>query len=183
MCQVQKDVSLYHQQDLFAMNIRQAHIEELDAIMSIFELAKLYMHSQGNRNQWGDDYPPRQLIAHEIESAKLFCIEHDGEVAGVFSFDKGCDIEPTYAIIYDGCWQYNEPYGVVHRLASNGKVKGISDQCFDWCKQQCNYLRVDTHRDNATMQQALLRQGFVYSGIIVLSRNGSERLAYEWHDK
>ena len=163
------------------MKIRLAHIEELDAIMSIFELAKLYMQSQGNTHQWGDDYPPRHLITEEIAARKFYCIEEDGEITGVFSWGYGLDIEPTYATIYDGEWQHNEPYGVVHRLASNGRTKGVSDCCFAWCKERCNYLRVDTHRDNKTMQRALERQGFDRSGIIVLSRNGDERIAYEWH--
>lgn len=164
------------------MNIRLLQPEELNEVMSIFESAKIFMRSQGNTRQWGDDYPPRDLIACEIASQMLYCVEHRGEVVGVFSYQQGEKIEPTYAQIYDGSWQYDMPYGVVHRMASNGKVKGIADCCFEWCKQRCNYLRVDTHRDNKVMQQALSRQGFIRSGIIILSRNGDERIAYEWHE-
>ena len=87
----------------------------------------------------------------------------------------------TDAVIEDGAWCYDEPYGVVHRLASNGRVKGVADCCFAWCKGRYHYLRVDTHSDNATMLYAIERQGFVRSGIITLSRNGDKRIAYEWH--
>ncbi len=165
------------------MIIRPTQIEEMDIVMSIFEKAKLFMHSQGNIHQWGDDYPPHSLIETEIATGRLYCMEHDGNVVGVFSFQVGRNVEPTYATIYEGAWLYDEPYGVVHRLASDGRIRGVSDYCFAWCRERCNYLRVDTHRDNIIMQRALHRQGFTRSGIIVLSRNGSERIAYEWHEK
>lgn len=163
------------------MVIRKARHSEMSVIMALFEQAKAYMHSQGNTRQWGDDYPPCSLIEQEVAAGHFYCVERDDTVVGVFSFLFGEDVEPTYAVIYDGRWMYDEPYGVVHRLASNGTVKGIADYCFEWCKQRCQYLRVDTHRDNKTMQQAALRNGFVRSGIIVLSRNGDKRIAYEWH--
>lgn len=161
------------------MNIRQAYLSELDVIMSIFEAAKAYMYSVGNTKQWGSDYPPRELIEQEIVDGHFYVMEHASEPVAVFSFDVA--VEPTYAVIEDGMWHYDEPYGVVHRLASNGRVKGIADCCFAWCKSRHHYLRVDTHCDNATMLQAIERQGFVRSGIITLSRNGDKRIAYEWH--
>lgn len=162
------------------MIIRHAQPQELDVIMQIFEAAKAYMYSVGNTSQWGADYPPRQLIADEIASGNFYVVEHEGAPVAVFSFDVA--VEPTYATIDDGAWQYDEPYGVVHRMASNGRVKGIADYCFAWCKSRHHYLRVDTHRDNATMLQAIRRQGFVRSGIITLSRNGDTRLAFEWYE-
>ena len=162
------------------MNIRPAFLYELDAIMAIFDAAKAYMYSEGNTSQWGDDYPPRQLIADEIALGQLYVVEGDlSQLVAVFSC--AVTVEPTYAVIDDGAWHYDEPYGVVHRLASNGRVGGIADYCFMWCKNRCNYLRVDTHCDNATMLRAIERQGFVRSGIITLSRNGEKRIAFEWH--
>lgn len=160
------------------MVVRLAHIDEVDDIMHIFRAARLYMRSEGNVSQWGDEYPPRELIQEEIAEGHFYCIERDARVVGVFSFIVG--IEPTYAVIYDGEWRYDMPYGVIHRLASNGTVSGVADACFEWCKQQHPYLRVDTHRDNKTMHRILQRQGFDRSGIITLSRNGDTRIAYEW---
>lgn len=162
------------------MRVRKTTIDEIDAVMGIYECAKAYMRSVGNTRQWGDDYPPRDLIMSEINEGKFYSIELEGCLVGVFSFDIA--VEPTYAVIYDGEWRCDEPYGVVHRIASSGQVRGVADCCFAWCKEQHHYLRVDTHRDNATMQRAIERQGFLYSGIIRLLRNGDERLAYEWHE-
>ena len=33
----------------------------------------------------------------------------------------------------EGKWLNEAPYGVIHRLASNGKAKGIARQCIAWC--------------------------------------------------
>lgn len=160
------------------MNIRLAHIDEIECIMAIFEAAKSYMRATGNATQWDDDYPSRRLICSEIMMKHFYCIENNGCVVGVFSFIVGD--EPTYAEISEGKWRYVMPYGVIHRLASNGSVRGVADACFRWCKSQHDYLRADTHRDNKTMLQILHRQGFVRSGVITLARDGSRRIAYEW---
>ena len=42
---------------------------------------------------------------------------------------------------------------------------------------QYDSIRIDTHRDNSVMRNALLREGYRYCGIIHCW-NGSERLAY-----
>ena len=43
---------------------------------------------------------------------------------------------------------------------------------------QYDSIRIDTHRDNSVMRNALLREGYRYCGIIHCW-NGSERLAYQ----
>ena len=43
---------------------------------------------------------------------------------------------------------------------------------------QYDSIRIDTHRDNSVMRNALLREGYRYCGII-RCWNGSERLAYQ----
>lgn len=48
-----------------------------------------------------------------------------------------------------------------------------------WCIEQAGHVRIDTHRDNKTMQHVILKNGFEYCGIIYL-KNGEQRLAYEY---
>ena len=43
---------------------------------------------------------------------------------------------------------------------------------------QYGSIRIDTHKDNSVMRNALLREGYRYCGII-RCWNGSERLAYQ----
>lgn len=45
-------------------------------------------------------------------------------------------------------------------------------------EKEVRSIRVDTHRDNISMQKMLLKNGFKYCGIIYL-KDGSERLAYD----
>ena len=67
---------------------------------------------------------------------------------------------------------------MLHRIASSGKFPGMVQFCTDWCLEQYSNLKIDTHRDNRPMQDALMRCGFRYCGVIVIE-DGSERLAYQ----
>jgi hypothetical protein len=86
--------------------------------------------------------------------------------------------EPNYARIYEGQWLNDEPYGVVHRVASKTGKRGVASFCLNWCFEQCRNLRIDTHRDNIPMHNLLIMLGFVPCGIIYLE-NGDERIGYQ----
>lgn len=85
--------------------------------------------------------------------------------------------EPTYDVI-DGAWLTDEPYGVIHRMASYPEVHGIFSTIIDYAASRYAHLRIDTHRDNRIMQHLIEKHGFTYCGIIWLE-DGTERLAYE----
>jgi len=85
--------------------------------------------------------------------------------------------EPTYSYI-DGAWLTDEPYGVIHRMASHPDAHGIFSAVIDFASSRYAHLRIDTHRDNRIMQHLILKHGFTYCGIIWL-QDGTERLAYE----
>ena len=159
------------------MEIRLAKMEELPRLMEIFERAKRFMAAHGNGGQWINGYPSEELIRSEIEAGHCFACEEGGEVVGTFCYIDGVD--PTYLKIYDGAWLNDEPYAVIHRLASSGKRKGIGEECFRWAFGRKRNIRVDTHRDNIVMQRLLEKLGFSRRGIFYLL-NGSERIAYHW---
>ena len=48
------------------MKIRRALMEELDEIMEIYDHAKQVMRASGNKDQWTDGYPPRELVSGDI---------------------------------------------------------------------------------------------------------------------
>ena len=85
--------------------------------------------------------------------------------------------EPTYSYI-EGAWLTDEPYGVIHRMASYPEVHGIFSTVIDYAAARYAHLRIDTHRDNRIMQHLIGKHGFTYCGIIWLP-DGTERLAYE----
>ena len=85
--------------------------------------------------------------------------------------------EPTYDYI-EGAWLTDEPYGVIHRIASYPDVHGVFSAIIDFAAARYPHLRIDTHRDNRIMQHVITAAGFTYCGIIWLP-DGTERLAYE----
>ncbi len=162
------------------MEIRKSTHQDIDQIMEVYATARLFMASTGNGGQWINGYPSRELVTQDIESGYSYvCVNPDYEILGVFFFRIGVD--PTYLRIYEGQWLNDNPYGVMHRLAGSGKVKGLAPLCFDYCFNQCGNLRVDTHRNNIVMQHILQRNGFARCGIIYIA-DGTERIAYQKYE-
>ena len=159
------------------MIIRKTRMEELDTMMELYEGGRRWMRQNGNMNQWTNGYPSREQIVADITSGGSYVVEENGEVLAVFYYVYGRDVEPTYAVI-DGAWLDDEPYGVIHRIASSGKVPGMVQLCSDWALEQNPVLRIDTYQDNHPMQTALERAGFSRCGIIHLM-DGSPRVAFQ----
>ena len=162
------------------MEIRSATERELDTVLRIYADARQFMREQGNPDQWGDNYPPKELLREDIEAQRLYlCVEGD-EILGVFYFAVGED--PTYRVIENGSWLNDFPYGVIHRIAVAKQGHGVAAFCFDYAFAQCGNVKIDTHKDNLPMQRALEKRGFVRCGIIYLE-NGDERIAYQKSEK
>ena len=158
------------------MNIRKGTLSDLDEIMRIYAAAKKYMVATGNKTQWNNGYPQRELIEDDIAKGQCYVCEENG-VCGVFAFILGED--HTYNYIEDGAWKNARPYGTVHRIASDGTKRGIFNAALDYCKTVIPDLRIDTHKDNHVMQNLILNYGFEYCGIIYID-DGSPRLAYQY---
>lgn len=161
------------------MEIRKSAENDFEIIMKTFEFARNFMSEHGNPNQWGANWPPESLIHKDIEDGKSYVCIEGGKIAGTFFYNFGKDIEPTYKVITEGSWLSNEPYGVIHRIASNGTVKGVGEFCINWAYAQSGHLRIDTHSDNAVMQNLLTKLNFVRCGIIYVEKDNSPRFAFE----
>lgn len=149
--------------------------------MEIYAGARRFMAEHGNPNQWGPTcWPPEDLVHDDIRKGLSHVCEDDtGKIIGVFFYNAGHDIEPTYRVITDGAWAGDEDYGVVHRIASDGSEKGIGSFCINWAYEQCGHLRMDTHGDNTVMQRLLEKLGFVHCGTIYVEEDDYPRKAYE----
>ena len=156
--------------------IRLARVEDLNAILAVYEAARRYMRENGNPTQWGESYPERAMLEEDIRRRQLYVDEQEGAIHGVFAFILGED--PTYAYIEDGTWLNDAPYGTIHRVAGDGTVRGTFDRCLAFCKGRSQELRIDTHRDNLTMQHLIERSGFARCGIVYME-DGSPRIAYQ----
>lgn len=159
------------------MKIRKAEKKDLTDILRIYDHARKFMAQNGNPDQWADKYPSRERIVCDIEEQISYVCIGDQQIRGVFVFFKGED--PTYQVIEKGSWHGNQSYGVIHRVASDGTVRGVAEACFTFCKNQIGHLRIDTHKDNIPMQKALEKNGFGRCGIIYTD-DGSQRIAYDW---
>ena len=158
------------------MEIRKARLEELDILMALYDQGRRYMREHGNMNQWINGYPKEEMVRADIASGCSYVAVENGVIEAVFYYIHGEDPDSTYAGI-NGAWLNNEPYGVIHRIASSGRIRRMVDKCSDWALEICPNLRMDTHADNAPMQEALLRGGFTKCGIVVID-DGSERVAF-----
>lgn len=159
------------------MVIRKAHENDLESIMRVYDVARKYMAENGNKTQWGNNRPLKSTIEKDIKNQNCYIgIGDDNEIHSVFAFVAGND--PTYAVIEKGRWLNDEPYSVIHRVASDGKIKGFFKECLEFCVKRCKNIRIDTHENNLTMQYLLDKYGFVKCGIIHIA-NGDPRIAYE----
>ncbi len=157
------------------MQVRNTRPEDLDVVMDIYDHAREYMRQNGNQNQWINGYPHRELVIKDIEEkCSYVCVDQE-RIVCVFRFTIGTD--PTYLKIYDGQWLNEEPYGVVHRIASAGHQKGAASFCLDWCFAQTGNIRIDTHEDNYIMQKLLIKNGYTRCGNIYLE-DGAPRIAF-----
>ena len=77
-----------------------------------------------------------------------------------------------------GDWLDDQPYYVIHRVASVEGVHGVMADIINYCSAFTFSIRIDTHADNRPMQASLIRLGFVYCGIIYVE-NGDSRLAFQ----
>ena len=163
------------------MRIRNAVKSDLDRIMDIYACARVFMAEHGNPTQWGtSNWPPRNLIEEDIQREKSYvCVNNNDEVIGVFFYDYGKDIDPTYGDITDGNWFDESPYAVVHRLAADGSQKGIGTFCLNWAFEKSGHVRIDTHGDNKVMQNLLTKLGFKHTGTVYVESDDMPRIAFE----
>ncbi len=159
--------------------IQNAQEKDLPRILEIYAFARRFMAENGNPRQWGKTNPPREILETDVKQKRLYVVEDEGQIHGVFYFYIGED--PTYGVICQGQWQSDGPYGTIHRIASDGSG-GIFSACLLWCRQQIGHLRIDTHEDNYIMQHVVEKYGFSRRGIIYIA-DGSPRIAYERMEK
>ncbi|WP_298949909.1 GNAT family protein [uncultured Alloprevotella sp.] len=157
--------------------VRPAMPDDLPAMSAIYAAARRWMRSRGNVHQWVNGYPSDELLLTDIRAQRSFvCTTGDGQVVGAFCLLGG--IEPTYQRLYDGTWPNDLPYVTIHRLASDGRVRGIFRACLSFARSKSAVVRADTHKDNLKMQQLLVQNGFQRCGIIYLE-DQSQRIAYQ----
>lgn len=161
-----------------SLSVRKTEYTDLPKLLKVYAAARDIMRESGNSKQWAGDYPPEEMLRSDIETGVgNVILDENGEIVGSFAFITGVD--PTYIVIEDGEWLNDEPYGTIHRLASDGTTRGILSTALNYGLQFRDNIRIDTHEDNSIMRTILPNYGFKYCGIIHLE-NGDPRLAYQY---
>ncbi len=161
------------------MLIRNSTESDLNVILSLRDAAREIMRANGNLSQWPDGVPAASTFLNDIKAGVSYIVEVDGMPVATFALIPGPD--PTYNVVYDGAgWRRkSDDYGVIHRLASNGKAHGVFGEVIRFACGKYDDIRIDTHADNVIMRRLLERNGFVPVGNILLS-NGEPRIAFHW---
>ena len=157
------------------MQIRIASPEDLEFIEGAYDHARAFMQATGSATQWPDGYPGRIDAEEDIAREYCFVVTDDEGPLAVFAFAPGPD--ETYAKI-DGAWHLDANYHVIHRVAAV-RGRGVARAIFVFVAEHADYLRCDTHENNAPMRRALESFGFRECGTIIVA-NGTERVAYDW---
>lgn len=157
------------------MQIRFAAGDELTFIEGAYAHARAFMQANGNTTQWPDGYPSCIDTEEDIARGHCFLVADDEGPLAVFTLTPGPD--ETYTEI-DGAWHLNADYHVIHRVAAV-RGCGVARAIFRFAAKHADYLRCDTHEDNAPMRRALESFRFRECGTIIVA-NGTERVAYDW---
>ena len=158
------------------IEIRKTRLEDVSACAAIYDRAREFMKSVGNKDQWAGGYPNADDVINDIALGASYVVTEGDKILAVFYFRVEND--PTYERIFEGEWLDNSEYAVIHRVAVAEAGKGIVGRIFDYCYAEFPHLRIDTHRLNAPMLRALRKNGFSRRGMIYLSK-GDERIAFE----
>ena len=164
------------------MKFRKAVKNDVDRIMEIIEQAQNYFKDHGI-DQWQNGYPNPEAILNDIANEHSYVLVRDNRIiaTAAASFDG----EATYNTIYNGKWLSNNEFAVVHRIAVDNanKGQGLSSVILDNVKKIClekdvYSIKIDTHKENRSMQNLLKKNSFEYCGVILLE-DKSERVAFE----
>ena len=160
------------------MSIRHTRVEDIPRLQALFSHARSFMLETGNPSQWTAAYPSEELLRKDIGSRDSYVVE-DEKQSVIATFVLRGGVDPTYDVIYEGRWLNDAPYATIHRIASDGTRKGILHLAMQFALLDYNNIRIDTHRDNHVMRNAIAKEGFAYCGIIHCW-NGDERVAYQF---
>lgn len=157
------------------MSIHLAALADLDLIDGLYAHARKFMRANGNGTQWPEGYPARADAEEDIALGHCYLVTDEEGPIAVFTFAPGPD--ETYAKI-DGAWRRDADYHVIHRVAAV-RGRGIARAVFAFASERADYLRCDTHENNAPMRHALESFGFSECGTITVA-DGTPRIAYDW---
>lgn len=161
------------------MNFRKANYNDIDGINKIYEDASKSL-AENEIDQWQGELKPK--IKNKEAIKNIYLLTENEEI---LSTGLILDYDKDYANIYDGSWLSNGKYYVVHKFATNIRIrrKGYGAIFLKEVeklaiKNSIFSIKIDTHEDNYLMQKLLAKNGYKKCGMVILEGSG-KRLAYE----
>ena len=164
------------------MEFRLAREIDKIEIEKIYEDGSLKLKSLGI-NQWqGQDKPNLDNFKNLIANKNIFVLEDNKRVVStVIIYDYDLDYEKNL----DGKWNSSKAYVALHRIGTleSERNKGYGRKIIEFAESYARVnnfksARIDTHRENKSMQNLLKSMNYIYVGLVYLDGK-NERLAFE----
>jgi ribosomal protein S18 acetylase RimI-like enzyme len=148
------------------MDIDLAKTEDLNEIMSIFELCKAEMKKTGLQ-QWIDEEPGKKEIEGSISKKELFITRSGGRIVACFVLNSV--EEPHLGEIK---WKFEDANPLyIHRLAVLPEMqgKGIAKEMMSFAERYgkergCKSIRLDTYGENKLSNALYKKLGYTQAG-------------------
>jgi len=159
------------------IEVKKVNISEINQVFEIIENARAILKKDGCA-QWQDGNPNIVKIRDQIINDNMYGVYKNGVLSLVGAIISGED--PSYKNLYSGEWQlYTRRYLTVHSFAVKAgcEGQGLYNYFFEWLFLQAKRLttevvksiRIDTHDKNERMKHIILKEGFIYCGIVYIS--------------
>lgn len=160
------------------LELRETKITEITTVLSIIEMAKKLLKSEGIP-QWNGPYPLYEDILEDCQKRQSFVLLEDDQIVGTCALVRGP--EKNYEVI-EGQWLSDrQDYLAIHRIALHPVVqgKGYMQKFLSLINERGNgHFRVDTHELNSRMLHHLKKAGFQECGRVWMEDH-TERVAFE----
>lgn len=155
------------------MLIRKANILDLKQIKNLYTIARRHMIEEGNLTQWADEEMFIKETENFIKQECLYVVIVKDEIVGIYALIYG--IDETYNVI-DGKWTNDDVYVTIHKMAVKYYRKGIASKMLEHITKEIKLknisnIRIDTHKDNISMNKFLLNYDFIYCGVISIKND------------
>ena len=153
------------------MKVDLALKNDIDELMNIYNFARTHMINEGNVTQWDNEEVFKEELINYINEKLLYKVTKNDEIVGCFAYILGVD--SAYNII-NGNWINDNKYVTIHKIMSKYQRQGIASFMVDYIinKMKADGLfdiKIDTHKNNISMNEFLKSKGFKYCGIISLN--------------
>lgn len=158
----------------YTFDCRRAEAADIPAIMEIIANARRYLALCGV-DQWQDGYPAPKIFQADIQRGECWVVDCDTRTVGVLTITMSPELD--YRSISAGKWLTDEEnYGTIHRLAVRAEMRGtpLAVEMFGFAEELClgmgkRSMRIDTHKDNLSMQGLLKKLDYSPCGNILVS--------------